>query len=351
MEKFDRIRGQEKALHLIKTLLRNQSSTLSLLFEGPAGVGKATSALLTAASHLCLRNPFNPCTNCKSCRKVSQGTHPGLFLIDPQTTETEIHPLADQLGIVPNQFEDSTGPDTIGIQPIRNLRNELNLKPSGNRRRAVVLGDFDRATVESQNALLKTLEEPPEGTLIICSVETLSGVVDTIVSRCQRIKFHPLSSSETADILIQQASCSREEASFLARISGGRPGRAMEFLSADVQNVLDWFQELLENYGVENDPRFRKLLLEKLKKQSGDQKKNTINTIFLLLETFFRDAMHQKTGEKEEYEPFFPEPVLQRYLENTTWERLIRASKRLEKLKRGREVYIHHNVLLENLLL
>jgi DNA polymerase-3 subunit delta' len=167
-------------------------------------VGKRFCALLMAARLNCRRpTEAGACGECRSCRKYLSGNHPDFITVSPD-------------GV------------TIKIDTIRELCHSLGYPPYESPVRTVVLEDVHTLRSEAANSLLKTLEEPPDHNVLILTAESSREVLPTILSRCQIIPFHPLSSAQTTLVLRQQEpEISDSEADSLAAIAGGSPGLAL----------------------------------------------------------------------------------------------------------------------------
>ncbi len=353
MKTFEDIVNHEGPISLLQRITTSGRPVQALLLDGPEGTGKRLTALVTGAGYLCNHpDASGPCGQCDSCRRIQVGSHGGFWLIDPNLSvsdrdEEEPEPVE---GILPGLFEDETGSDTIGISPVRSLREELALKPSGDPRRAIVLADFNRATKEAQNALLKTLEEPPEKTLIICTASGLSGVENTVVSRCQRIRFQPLSPADTRTVLEQQTDLPDEEIDFLAGFSDGCPGQALQFAGQNVFEEREWFLENVRNYGSPSDPRFRKSILDWLSSDRyTGKKRQTLRRLLKMISYFLQDALYRTLNLKQSTRLRFPEDDLDTFLQERSLNDVIESLERIEQLNRASEQYVNNKILVENL--
>jgi DNA polymerase-3 subunit delta' len=173
---FQAIRGQDQAVALLRGLVAHARVPSALLFAGPAHVGKRTTALALAKALNCRTAPGAGCGSCPACRKIDEGVHPDVEVI-----------AAD------GQF--------IRIQQIRAIDAKLALIPFEARKRVIVLAAAERMHLESANALLKTLEEPPGDTLLVLCTEQPARLPDTVRSRCMRVRFAPLDEA-TVDALL-----------------------------------------------------------------------------------------------------------------------------------------------------
>lgn len=212
--------GHEWALNLLLSGLAVGRVSHATLIVGPPNIGKTTIARVFAQALNCMDGQSVPCGGCLSCRKITSGNHPDVRLLD-----------------VPDQ--------TLKINEVRDLQRELALSPHEGRYRVAVLSDFERATVEAANALLKTLEEPPAQVVLILTATEADVLLPTIVSRCQVLSLRPLPKSQVQEALISQWAADPAQAGLLASLSGGRLGWAVRAL--EDESLLTRRSELLDN--------------------------------------------------------------------------------------------------------
>ena len=171
-----------------------------LLLLGPKGSGKQSIAQQMGGALLCDTNAGKPCGRCHGCRLYQSGNHPEVIIIKPQN-------------------------GMIRIGQIRQMQQQICIKPVQGRRWVVLISAADRMNPQAQNALLKTLEEPPQATLILTAA-TLSRLLPTIRSRCQIFRVPPLSQDKTAKLVADRMGLSAQEALLYARM-GNSPGKAL----------------------------------------------------------------------------------------------------------------------------
>src|SRR5262245_18667903 len=150
-------------------------------FVGPSGIGKRRFAIELARCLLCDRHrdaDLESCGECPSCRLVAARTHPDLILVSPPEGKS-ILPIKLMIG--ENETRGKEG-----------LCHDLSLRPMLARRRVAVIDEADWMNDEAANALLKTLEEPPQNSVLILVASTSDGLLPTIRSRCQLVSFQPL---------------------------------------------------------------------------------------------------------------------------------------------------------------
>lgn len=201
----------------------------ALLFEGRAGIGKFTAACWFAAGCLCAAGPGEPCGVCGPCRRVASGgeesNHPDLFVIDPLAEDEEqirIERISER------EHKES---------PLPSLEEFLGLRPLEAALRPVLVRESHRMNGPTQNALLKTLEEPRPGTVIVLETHRPAGLLATIRSRCIRIRFDAPSRAQCEEVLRGHGH-EPEAARTLARLADGAPGLALTLARTGAREVL-----------------------------------------------------------------------------------------------------------------
>jgi DNA polymerase III subunit delta' len=203
-------RGQPHALEAVRAMIG--SPPHALLLVGAAGIGKTTLALDLAAGLLCTASDSaaRPCGACRSCRLVSSRSHPDVHGLQPEGPGRQI----------------VIGGRTSKVRGVRDLISELALTPVEGGRRIAIVEHASRMHDDAQAALLKTLEEPPDGvTIILCA--DAEEPLPTIRSRCARVRLGPVAVRDVEAILHDAGVADPPLAARLARISGGRPGIAL----------------------------------------------------------------------------------------------------------------------------
>ena len=225
---FNGLLGQHRAKVLLQRSLHSGRIAHAYLFKGPPGIGKKLYAAAMARAINCrTAGPAGICTECSSCRKFLSGNHPDYRVERPEK-------------------------EVIKIEQIRTLAKALTYPPYESSRRVVVVEDVHTMRPEAANSMLKTLEEPPEGNVLILTAETSKSVLPTINSRCQVVPFFALTQEETASILTTKHGLDSEQAILLARLSEGSPGKALLLNSTEM--IAIW-AEVVAGLG---DDRFRR---------------------------------------------------------------------------------------------
>jgi DNA polymerase-3 subunit delta' len=238
---FSELIAQDRALRPLRSALRRGALHHAYLFGGPEGVGKGRAARLLAQAANCeggAPGPAgfrdDPCGACPPCRKIAKGIHPDVLVLHEERVMAKAGAWEPKGGRAPSK--------DIVVDQVRELvDHRLALKRYEGRRRFVLVDPADAMNPQAQNALLKTLEEPPEDTTLVLVASSPDALLPTIRSRCLRIAFAPLPAGAVEERLCQ-AGHAPEAARLAAALSGGSLGRALavrdETLAARREAVL-----------------------------------------------------------------------------------------------------------------
>jgi DNA polymerase-3 subunit delta' len=233
---FRTLAGHHRVLSLLSRAIARDSMPPAVLMAGPAGVGKRATAIAVAQTINCLQPRSSPeferdaCGECASCRRIARGVHPDVIVVEP---------------------EDS---GTIKIEQLRTVIDQSQYRPFEGRRRVVIIDEADAALPPAQSALLKTLEEPPSGSIFILVSSMPDALLPTVLSRCPRLRFGPLAPAEVARILVRDHQYSDADARAAAADADGSVARALELQSEDVSEARDAAQRLLQETARVTDP-------------------------------------------------------------------------------------------------
>ena len=214
---FERIIGNDKVKQFLNNAINENHILHSYLFSGIEGIGKKLFAIEFAKKILCIEQNDEQ-ENCLSCLKFKSSNHPDFMILEPEN-------------------------NVIKIEQIRNMQEKISEKPIVSKKKVYIIVDSDCMTKEAQNCLLKTLEEPPEYATIILTTANESKLLNTIKSRCIKVKFNGLLENEINQYLKQNEIVVNEEN--YIKISQGSIGKLLDI--KEDEDVYNQVNIVLEN--------------------------------------------------------------------------------------------------------
>ena len=213
-----RVKGQDGLVHQLDESIRQGVYAHAYLIVGPPQTGKLTLAMNMAQAVNCTDLPNAPCGECTQCNRIASGQHADVVVIGTSVPQVEATGGSDGRRVRTE----------IGIGDVREIQRLTSLTPAEGRTRVIVFEDAHRLSEEASNALLKTLEEPPEQVMLILTTHWEDGILPTIRSRCRTLEFKPMAAGQVLASLTGDFGIEQEEAQLLARLSMGRLGWALE---------------------------------------------------------------------------------------------------------------------------
>lgn len=283
---FDELTGNTRVKAALKRMLVSDRLPGALLFAGEEGIGKKLFALEVARALNC-RSPkdHEGCGVCPSCRRIARLNYPQR---DDADEWTQIiwtdHPDVG-LVVAPKRV--------LRVEQMRQIEKEANFRPFEGKARVFLIDEADKLNDASANALLKVLEEPPETSYLILITARPAMLLPTILSRCQMIRFSPLTPTEIETHLTKNNLVDSQTAGLRARAAGGSIGRA---LSNDLVTFTSQRKAMLKvlNALVVSDDRAQ--LLRSAEQLNEAQYKEEFEERLDVLETLIRDAWMLSLG-------------------------------------------------------
>jgi DNA polymerase III subunit delta' len=245
---FREVIGHRKLVALLARAVHQGSLPPSLILGGPSGVGKRLLAVATSQALNCpnvqRRTPdaerrtsneevlLDACGVCATCTRIARGVHPDVLIVEPGAS------------------------GTIKIDQVRELIDRAAYRPFEGRRRVVIIDEADAMIPAAQNALLKTLEEPPSLSVFMLITSRPDALLPTVRSRCPRLRFRPLGPDDVAAALVQSGR-TPAEAQLIAATADGSVGRALEASAGDLGEARDVAVRALSHAAATDDPRRR----------------------------------------------------------------------------------------------
>jgi DNA polymerase-3 subunit gamma/tau len=213
-QSFSTIVGQKAIVTTLRNAVKEQRTAHAYIFSGPRGTGKTSTARILAKAINCVNlMDGEPCNQCLPCMHITQGSELDVIEID----------AASQ----------------TGVDNIRELTEQLNFVPVDVRKKVVIIDEVHMLSGASFNALLKTLEEPPEHVLFILATTEMHKIIPTVVSRCQRFEFKRISLEEQVEHLRyicrqESIEMADDAVQYLARLSDGGMRDALSLLDQTI---------------------------------------------------------------------------------------------------------------------
>jgi DNA polymerase-3 subunit delta' len=279
---LDDVQHQPRATDALRAALHAKQVHHAWLFYGPEGVGKELAALKLAQALTCPEAPWEGCGTCSSCKRLEKRNHPDVTWLMPEE-ELVTRGLAGR-----SDFDHTPSRD-IRIEQVRKLQERLSFRALESAHKVALIVTAHAMNPPAQNALLKTLEEPPRDTIIILVSSAPDKLLPTIRSRCSKAQFGPLPAEFIAQKVLAKRKVTPEVAAQAAAMAAGSLARAFEL---DV-DALAGRRELIERFETlgPGDARGWLLLAESL-----GEDRPTAETALDVLQVWFRDVAAAQVG-------------------------------------------------------
>ena len=280
---WSQILGHQDRIDAFRRIIERGRLAHAYLFVGPAGVGKRRFALELAKALLCEAPPsptasgerrIDACDRCDSCLLVDAGTHPDLFMVGRPEEKNE-----------------------LPIEVMKDLCRNFGFKTARGHGKVGIIDDADDFNEESANCFLKTLEEPPPGSVLILVSTSMDRQLSTIKSRCQLVRFAPLEDAHVRQLLQQQGITDGHMLDRLVRLAGGSPGQALALADESLWTFRRDLLTALVQPKVDTVSLGRKFVefAEEAGKETSLQRRRAGQALRLLIESL-TDAMRVQAG-------------------------------------------------------
>lgn len=277
---FDQLTGNERVKSLLRKILESGRVPGALMFAGEDGVGKKLFALELAKALNC-RTPrgVEGCGQCPPCKRTGKFNYPQSS--DPDDWKEIIWTDHGDVGMV-------VAPKRVlRVDQMRLIEREANFRPYEGNARVLLIDEADKLNDESSNALLKVLEEPPHTSHIVLLTSRPAMLLPTIRSRCQMIRFSPLTSGEIETHLVKNKIAGAAEARIIARVARGSLGRALGTEFAEYVAERKSILKILTALALSDD---RIQLLRSAEEFNDAKHKDGYEARLDILEALIRDA-------------------------------------------------------------
>lgn len=293
------LQHQPRAQRIVQHALDGDRLPHASIYFGPDGVGKELFALRLAQLLLCDQRADDACGRCRSCHLVVAGNHPDLHLIHRQLNAHHPDPQVRARKAV-----------DLGVEVIRHfVIDQVGVMPAVSRSKVFIIREADRITDAAQNALLKTLEEPPGDTYLFLLAASVDRLLATTRSRCQHVPFAPLPDEFISQQLRQRlGELPQQDADLYAAISQGSLGVALRYAQDNltVQNAR--IVDLLSGLTLDSAKAAADAVVEAAKELSGgfrerdkalsdtEGQRQALRILLALAAAWYRDVLHVASG-------------------------------------------------------
>lgn len=260
---FEEILGNEMVKDHFKKAIANHKISHAYILTGEAGMGRKSIANAFAMTLLCEKGGSEPCMNCHSCKQVMSGNHPDLIYVTHEK------------------------PGSIGVDDVREQINDtIMIRPYSSYYKIYIVDEAEKMTVQAQNALLKTIEEPPAYAVIILITTNQEAFLPTILSRCVQMKLKPLKDFTIRNYLTQNLHIAEKDADICAAFARGNLGKAIHLaLSDEFRELFQKVMVLVKNVGTMDISMLLDCIRE-MREQNFD-----IGEVLDLMQLWYRDVL------------------------------------------------------------
>lgn len=268
MKQFSEIVGNERIINHLKSAIERDRPSHAYVFHGEDGCGKRTTAETFAMGLLCEHSRNGePCGQCRSCLQMKSGNHPDFFKVTHEKTVISVDDIREQ------------------------LISEIQIKPYSSKYRIFIVDEAEKMRDAAQNALLKTLEEPPSYGIIILLSNNINMFLETILSRTVNFAFMPADREEVTKFLIKEAGVPDYQARAAAVCAEGNPGLALKWVKLEEFNEQrEMSLRILRRIGKKDTAKLAEAA-SALAKDKGD-----LDFFLRMLRVWIRDVLYIKSS-------------------------------------------------------
>lgn len=325
MAKFTDIIGQEQIKEHLQNALKLDKVSHAYIIAGERCTGKEFIAKIFAMALSCeQREGVEPCQECHACRQALGNNHPDILFISHEK------------------------PNTIGVEDIRSqINSDVAIKPYQGPKKIYIIGEAEKMTVQAQNALLKTLEEPPEYAVILLLTANTEALLPTIISRCVLLAMKPVSDSKVKKYLMESIEMPDYKADICVAFARGNVGKAkLLAVSEEFEKVKEEAKTLLKNIGSMEISE----ILQAIKKIN--EYKFEVSDYLDILSIWYRDVLLFKATRDANHLIFKEElHYIKKVADTCDYEGIEKVITALEKAKSRLHANVNFELTMELLLL
>lgn len=329
MQGFEDILGQESIIGHFREAIQSGKLSHAYIFTGEEGFGKHMLAERVAAAIECESEGEKPCGMCMQCMQASVGSHPDIVHVVPEK-------------------------NTLGVNDIRNqLVNDIQIKPYEGRYKVYIIGDADKMNEAAQNALLKTLEEPPEYAVIILLAVNTGSFLQTILSRCLTLPLKPVKTELITEYLVNNCSLPDYMARLCASFACGSIGKAVKYASdPEFGNIKDAVISLVKGIDTMSHAEAMDALSVFGEEKKREASPDKINNYLDLLSLWYRDVLLFKATQDKSRVLFSDELAeIRRQATLRSYENLNAIPDAIENARHRLNANVYFDITMEMLLM
>ena len=324
MAKFTDIIGQEQLKEHLQNAISMNKVSHAYIINGERSSGKEFIAKVFATALQCEKDGVEPCGECHSCKQAGSDNHPDIIFVSHDK------------------------PNTIGVEDIRaQINNDIAIKPYSSPRKVYIMNEGEKMTVQAQNALLKTLEEPPEYAVILILTANVDSLLPTILSRCVVLNMKPVPDNKVKKYLMEDLAVPDYKANICVAFARGNIGKAkMLATSEEFEKVKEEAVTLVKYI---NDMEISEIV-KAIKKIS--EYKFDVTDYLDILSVWYRDVLLFKAT-KDANSLIFKDEIqyIRKVADRSTYEGIETIVKALQQAKRRLDANVNFDLTMELLLL
>ena len=324
MAKFTNIIGQEQLKEHLQNAIAMNKVSHAYIINGERSSGKEFVAKVFAAALQCERGGTEPCGECHSCIQAKSGNQPDIIFVSHDK------------------------PNSIGVEDIRaQINNDIGIKPYSSPRKVYIMNEWEKMTVQAQNALLKTLEEPPEYAVILILTANVDSLLPTILSRCVVLNMKPVPDHKVKKYLMEELEIPDYKANICVAFARGNIGKAKMLASSEEFEKVKEEAVTLVKYINDMDISEVVKAIKKISEYQFD-----VTDYLDILSVWYRDALLFKATKDANSLIFKNElQYIRKVADRSTYEGIETIVKALQQAKRRLEANVNFDLTMELLLL
>ena len=323
MKKFEDVIGHEQVIEHMQTAIQKDRISHAYILNGEIGSGKKMLADIFAATLQCEEHGITPCGKCKSCLQANSSNHPDILKVTHEKASISVDDIRTQLNA------------------------DIDIKPYSSKYKIYIVDEADKMTEQAQNALLKTIEEPPAYGIIMLLVTNKNKLLPTILSRCVTLNLKPVSTDLITEYLMKEYQVPDYNAQISARFSQGNLGKAVRYSTSEEFNeTKDKILHLLKY--IENMQVYE--ILEGIK-QLGEHKLEIYDYIDIMM-LWYRDILVYKASGNPNHLLFRGEyPYIKKQAEKIGYDGIENVIRAMDKAKERLRANVNFDIAMELMLL